>query len=439
MFREIILGYPFFQTKDLIKKSEFWSSEKLKNLQRQLLGKILKYAINNVPYYCDKMDMARCDHKDDPFETLKLFPIIDTEEIKGHLKDLIKKRGIRAFKATTGGSTGQPFVFYLDRFTSRQKEKAFMFDQWSRVGYKFGDRIFNLRGRTPKNNRFIHHDRLFNIYSASSFNLKSATIKQYVDKMNSIQPLYLHGYPSTMYQLANLIEKAFLKLKTKPKAVFCGSEKLFLYQRSIIEKVFGCRVYSWYGTSEYLVLGGECEYSQSLHLYPQYGYTELFPTGKRDSHGKDIFEIVATGFNNFVMPLIRYRTGDYAVKSEVQKCECGRNYLLLDEVIGRGQEFVVDINNDLVSALALFMGAHFEIFNGLEAFQLRQSQPGEIEYILVKNSYFSEKAFKEMKDRINKIMGNRMRIYYTFKQHIPKTPIGKSRLVDQKLNIQDYF
>ena len=67
---------------------------------------------------------------------------------------------MRRHKATTGGSTGQPFVFYMDRFKTRQIEKAFIFNMWSRVGYKFGDSIFNLRGRAPQKNKFMEekHD-----------------------------------------------------------------------------------------------------------------------------------------------------------------------------------------------------------------------------------------------------------------------------------------
>jgi len=437
--RELLLFKPYFEKKCLLKKTEFLSAEELRELQKLYLHRVLKHAVINIPYYRERIGAGFVQHDTDPLELIKKFPIIDKNIVRKQINQFVCGSKIRRLKATTGGSTGQCFAFYMDRFKTRQMEKAFIFDMWGRVGYKFGDPIFNLRGRIPKNNKFIYHDRFFNTYFASSFNLKFATVTQYVDEINRIQPKYLHGYPSTIYQLASLMERACLKLKRCPRAVFCGSEKLFTYQRELMEKVFSSRVYSWYGHSEYLVLGGECENSHSLHIYPQYGYTELLSTGTKDAHDKEIYEIVATGFNNYVMPLIRYRTGDYAVKSDEQKCQCGRNYLLLDEVIGRGGEFVVDINNDLVSALALFMAPHFEIFSGLEAFQLRQSQPGEVEYILVKNSCFREKTFKEMKDKINKVIGNRMRIYYTFKQHIPKTPIGKSKLVDQKLNIQEYF
>lgn len=81
-------------------------------------------------------------------------------------------------------------------------------------------------------------------------------------------------------------------VQIKPRAILCGSEKPFHFQREKIEAVFGYRVFSWYGYSEYLVLGGEYEHSQTYHFYPQYGYIELLPTGIGNENGREIFEAV---------------------------------------------------------------------------------------------------------------------------------------------------
>ena len=330
-------------------------------------------------------------------------------------------------------------VFYMDRFFTRQVEKAFMFDQWSRIGYKFGDKIYNIRGRTPKKGKFIHHDKIFNIYSASSFNLTYTDLSTYIDSLNAIKPDFLHGYPSTIYQLASMIETKRRILDHRVKAVLCCSEKLFDFQRDKIESIFGCRVYTWYGHSEYLALGGACEYSDKLHFFPQYGYTELIPTGIFDEKGNKIFEIVATGFNNRVMPLIRYQTGDYAIKSDQKHCRCGRDYLLIDEVIGRIQEFVVDDQEQLISATSLLFGQHYRVFEGLAAVQFYQDTPGKLEILIVKHENCGEYLIQEMKKKMEMLIGDRMQITISYVDDIPKSEIGKARTVIQKLPIQKYF
>ncbi len=435
--RELALGRPYRRTRKLLAQTEFLSADRLAQTRDALLAKTLALA-RQVPFYRDHLN--RPDVRGQaPLAQLMGVPVIDKQTVRKHAHAFRRGAGLRALKATTGGSTGQPLVFYMDRFKTRQMEKAFIFDQWRRVGYRMGDPIFNLRGRTPQNGRFTHHDRLFNIYYASSFGLTPDRVAQYVDAVDRIRPRYLHGYPSTMYQLAVLMQHAGLRFKTAPRAVFCGSEKLFAYQRKLIEDIFACRAYAWYGHSECLALGGACEESNRLHFYPQYGYVETLPTGVRNGQGKQICEIVATGFNNPVMPLLRYRTGDYAVVADRQTCGCGRNYLLIEEVLGREQEFIVDRRGDLVSATSLVFGQHFEVFAGLDGLFLRQQTPGEIEIVMKSNSAFKQSHFEAMQSRISDLLAKRFNVGYRFTDDMPRSPIGKARLVQQALDIKPYL
>lgn len=439
MLRTILLGKNYLAGKRFIRETQFLPEGDLAAVQHRLLRRALSHAVKHAPYYRgtaivpDDADSTRIG------ETLSTFPLIDKQTIREQLGDFVAGPSYRRLKVNSGGSTGTPFVFYMDRFVTRQMEKAFIFDQWGRVGYRFGDPIFNLRGRTPPKGRFVHHDRLFNIHFASSFGLTGATVGDYVSAINRIRPRFLHGYPSTMYQLATLMEAAGKRLQFAPAAVFCGSEKLFPYQRAKIESVFDCRVYHWYGHSECLALGGACEYSDTLHFYPQYGYTELIPSGVSDEQGRELFEIVATGFNNPVMSLIRYRTGDYAVPAANQTCRCGRNYLLIEEVIGRQQEFIVDANGSLISATSLIFGQHYAAFEGLESIKLHQKRMGGLDIILVKNPGFDGELFNCMKKRIHDLIGDRFSLRFVFAERTEKTAIGKARLVEQELDIDQFL
>lgn len=437
LWRHLALGTAFRSKRRLLQQSERIDKERIIALQLQQLRRTL-FIATDVPYY--KADIPKIlDDLTNPLAVLQTLPIIDKQTIRTRLDDFLTGPAYRRLRATSGGSTGTPFVFYLDRFVTRQAEKAFIFDQWNRVGYRFGDPIFNLRGRTPPKGRFIHHDRLFNIHFASSFNLTAQTVGDYVNVINQLRPRFLHGYPSTMYQLATLMESSGKRLSFQPRSVFCGSEKLFPYQRAKIESVFDCRAYHWYGHSECLALGGACEYSNALHFYPQYGYTELLPSGVTDERGRELFEIVATGFNNPVMPLIRYRTGDYAIPAELQSCRCGRNYLLIDEVVGRQQEFIVDSNGALISATSLVFGQHYPAFAGLESIKLHQRQPGAIDVILVKGAGFRDDLVRDMESRMRELIGDRMHMRFTYADRTEKTVIGKARLVQQELDTREYL
>jgi phenylacetate-CoA ligase len=153
--RELLLFNPYFEKKRLLAKTEFLSLEELQGLQKLHISKLLKHAVTNVPFYRECVGVGIAQSDTDPFELIKQFPVIDKKVVRKQIDQFVCGSKLRHLKATTGGSTGQPFVFYMDRFRTRHMEKAFIFDMWSRVGYKFGDPILNLRGRTPKNNKFI--------------------------------------------------------------------------------------------------------------------------------------------------------------------------------------------------------------------------------------------------------------------------------------------
>jgi phenylacetate-CoA ligase len=219
--------------------------------------------------------------------------------------------------------------------------------------------------------------------------------------------------------------------------VFCGSEKTFQNQRKIIEEVFDTSVFSWYGHSENCVLGGECEYSHSYHLFPQYGYVEFLEVKKEFNKTLEgIYEIVATGFNNWIMPFIRYKTGDYAVLKD-SNCECGRNYPLIQEVIGRAQEFVLDKNENLISVTALT--SLYEKLPFIFEAQILQEIPGALTF-LIKPSY------NPPTDELDKFISmietktqNRLKVNVQFINEIPKSSSMKRRIVDQKIDISSYL
>src|SRR5690606_29509617 len=98
-------------------------------------------------------------------------------------------------------------------------------------------------------------------------------------------------------------------------------------KRVEIETVFGVRVFDWYGQAERVAAIGTCE-EGNYHALTDYGLFELLPVED------GFFEIVGSGYNNKVMPLHHYRTGD-RVKYSGKDCKCGRIFPVIDQIIGR--------------------------------------------------------------------------------------------------------
>ncbi len=162
--------------------------------------------------------------------------------------------------------------------------------QWDRVGYRFTDRCVVLRGGyiigSAKNGVYWKKTLGGRWLLMSSHHMTEETLPAYIDRIRRFKPRFIQGYPpSTAVILARYMREHGIEPISTVKAVLCGSENLYPWQRDLLTEVFGCRVFSWYGNSEQTVLAGECEESTHYHIFPEYGIVELIGRDGRPVRG----------------------------------------------------------------------------------------------------------------------------------------------------------
>ena len=438
MMTEFFLSPVYYKTRKLIRDTRFYTAEAHLDWQKKALADLLAYAFKEIPYYRNECgDLAKEVSPETALELLAAVPMMSKIMIRRELDSLYKPNRLRALKSATIGATSTPMPFYIDRLHTRQKELAFLWDQWSRAGFMPGDTVASFTGHTSPPGKLYSINRLNHMVVFSSFDVVLENIREIVNILNHIKPLFFHGYPSVIATLANLMKKRGEQLDFAPEAVFCGSEKMFPLQRQLIEEAFHTQVYTWYGHSEYAVLGGECEHSSHFHLFPQYGYVEFHDTGIPHESGKTLYEIVATGFNNRIMPFIRYRTGDYAVIADDNACACGRVYPMIEEVVGQAQEFLVDQDGNVVSLAAL--RAHFEKLPYIDDLYFFQERPGQFDFFILPSRKPYSEEISALEDVVRQMTRGRLRPKVHLTHEVPVTPVGKRKLVDQKLDVASYI
>jgi len=431
----------FLKWYNFLQESQWWSRKKLEEYQMQQLEKLLKHAYKNIPYYRGVFNKRGLKPKDiQGLDDLKKLPFLTKEIIQNHQSDLIARNYPKSKLqyATTGGSTGIPMGFYIEKNISSAREKAFMLTQWNRVGYKFGDKSVILRGDVIQ---YASKGKFWKISPAngnlilSSYHMTDENLPKYIKKIREFKPNFIQAYPSAITILARFMEGNNIQHFPNIKAILCGSENLYPWQRELLEEIFQCQVYSWYGHSERAALAGECEVSTYYHIFPEYGIVELIHKNKEQEINKnnEVGEIVATGLNNFVFPFIRYRTMDLAVP-ETTKCKCGRNYPLLKRVEGRLQEFVVTKTGRLISMTAINM--HSNVFNNLKQFQFYQDKRGEATFNIVKKESYTNCDTRYIRKELQKKLGKDMKLIINPVDYIPQTKSGKFRFLIQKLPIK---
>ncbi|MCT8338071.1 phenylacetate--CoA ligase family protein [Methanoculleus sp. Afa-1] len=427
------------KTYALLRESQRWSREALAAYQAEALSRLLDHAYENVPYYRRIFQERGLVPEDirSPAD-LELLPILTREDLQANLPDL-KARNYpeSAFEyVTTGGSTGIPVGFYYEKGVSRAREWAFMKTQWDRVGYQFTDRCVVLRGYivgSAKDGVFWKKTLGGRWLLMSSHHMTEEALPAYISEIRRFKPRFIQGYPSTVAILARYMREHEIEPFPTVRAILCGSENLYPWQRDLLTEAFGCRVFSWYGNSEQTVLAGECEESTRYHIFPEYGIVELIGRDGRPVRGPGAMgEVIATNLTNYVCPLIRYRTMDLATAGG-EGCSCGRAYPILERVEGRVQDFIVTGKGELLSGIA--MNIDTDAFDNVKQFQFYQEKVGEVILNIVRKPTFSKQDAEYLYREVSRSCGDDVLITIRYVDNIPLTARGKHRYFVQGLPI----
>ncbi len=396
------------------------------------LGKLketLLHAVEHCSYYCAKFAAAGFNpRKLQSADDFQACPLLEKGDIQDN-RDGLASQALTSRERlyiTTGGSTGVPVGFYLQKGVSRPKEQAFLETLWGRIGYDKSSRLVVIRGQVTSNldeGRIDDYDSTRDWLLLSSYHLTPQRAGEYLERIEKFKPDFLHAYPSAVLQLAQLLATQGKQLSVPLRGILCGSEWMSMDQKKLVEAAFGCRVYRWYGHSERVVLAGEGRTSPNFYFFPTYGYVEFGPP---DAEG--LQEVIGTTFDNMAMPLIRYRTGDYV---RVTRSNLEFPWAAVSEIAGRGQEFLVTSGGRRISLTAFNM--HDSVFDSFVAVQFFQEEPGRAEFRFIPNSRFDPSQIEPLRRRLAVKLGEDFDLTFASLPELEKTSRGKHRWLVSKL------
>jgi len=368
--------------------------------------------------------------KFESLEQLTNYPLLTKQDLLLHREQMVNPEFSESQRLyiTTGGSSGVPVGFYLHKGISRPKEQAYLEAQWSRRGYKVGDRVAVIRGGVTSSQArgsISYYDATRNWLILSSYHLTLERLPEYVAALNQFRPQHLHAYPSAALMLARGLEQSGLNLDFPLVSLLCGSEKLTSESQQYLEQTLSTRVFHWYGHSERVVLAAQGRSSNHLYFWPTYGFVEF---GEPDENGHS--EVIGTSFHNHVMPLIRYRTGDYVKLASRPDAELPM--IEIEEVTGRDYEFLISATGRRISLTAINM--HDRIFDGLMAVQFAQEREGEIEFRYQPGPQWQNSRLELMRANLMKKLGDDFILTLREVKDVEKTSAGKHKWLVTKLN-----
>jgi len=432
-------GKNFSQQYHSLFDTEFFQEDVRKDIESELFLATVRNAYENVPYYHNIWDERGIRIKElKSIDDIVHLPFIDKTVVRENGDEMISKSIDKKslIHLSTSGSTGAPLHLYQDRDII-MREWAYTNYIWSRVGYKPNSSRLVLRGKVFREQKLHGKNWQWDAFkrelSCNIFDMTEENLALYCRMIERYKPEFIHGYMSAIMILCKYIEKHCLKHHFT--AVLATSETVYQDQREYVEKVLNTRLFSFYGHTERLVIAAECEKSTDYHVEPFYGYAEII-----DKNGNIITdagiqgELVATGFMNKSMPLIRYKTGDIAEWSEDGKCSCGRCHRRILRVAGRSKyDLLIKANGSVVSMTALNM--HSDVYRNVMKSQFYQDTPGKVELRIVPTREYSQSDSDEIIRQLQEKLGPEMDITVILKNDIPLNKNGKAKIVDQRISL----
>ena len=410
------------------------SPDEIRTYQEKTLGELLRFVADQVPAYRPYRGAVE---RFSSFDALKEFPLLVKDTLQESMPNYLPRdfETIPHYECSTGGTSGNQLQFYVDD-VSQYVEIAFMHRQWQRVGYTPRCRKATFRGVSFPNLKpgvYWQYNPIYNELQFSPFHMSEKTLTAYVERLIAFRPEYLHGYPSAIDILAEYVMRKGLRDRMpRIKAALLGSEGCMPGQKERIAKAFRTRAFSWYGQSERVILAGECERTSVYHHFPDYGVLEIvaedgYLCEREGEHG----EIVGTGLLNRSLPLIRYRTGDFATRCE-SRCECGRCWDRFTNVQGRWeQDMIIGRNGSRISIAALNM--HGPLFEKVKRYQYAQDEVGVCVLNLMAAPSFSETDRIAIEKAYTAKTDDELEWKVKTVDNIPLTSLGKLKLLRSSL------
>lgn len=424
---KVRLGKAFNKQFDFLQQSQWWSPIQLENYQNEQLRALINHAYNNVPYYHNLFQSNNLLPADIlSIHDLVKLPILTKDDVRTHQQRLRAQNfdNRSVIKMYTSGTTGTPLTLYYDKSKEYLNFDPYIWRFFGWGGHTIKGRAAKLAAWTLPEGQIYSYNPVRNLLILSAYTLSDAAVEDYAQAFKKYDIQFIDTYPSSMELLVRFLRAKGIKRPVPMKAIFCHSEFIHDWQRSLIEDYWGCKCFDWYGLEERVILGIECEQHTGLHLCSDFGITEFIEDPKTG-----LSRIIATSITNFAMPMIRYDTGDAGHLLE-KPCRCKRGFPLFRLNGGRTKSFAIGKN-----------GAHIPVANidipnvtdHIVQFQFIQEQVGALTLNIVRKQEFGEVDLEKIHKKLNEKFGANFDVTINFVNTIQTTANGKTAIYIQKL------
>lgn len=416
--------------RSLFEKTQYHDRATLEKLQLELLNQLLRHARANCPYYRQQLDAAGLQGDLTSLRELASLPPLTKQDIQLHGKEMVAQGFPEAdrIRNQTGGSTGSPLQFLVDRerldarlaATERHNEWAGLRPgDW--CAYLWGARLDQISTATLRDR--LRNELLYRRVELNTSQITAEGLRTFTAAVRRKRPRFLIAYAYSAHLFAeHVLQEGIGDIRFD--AMITTAEVLMPETRHLLEKTFGGRVFNRYGCREVSIIGSECDRHSGMHVHAESLLVEIAPDA---SLPEGLGRILVTDLRNRSMPLIRYEIGDVGAWSNSAACPCGRGLPLLDDVRGRTTDFLVMPDGSRISgpSLTLVVADMSEV----SQVQFVQNSARSITLRVVPGVGYGEATRTELRKRLDLYLQGRATLEIQEAAPIASEVSGKYRFV----------
>jgi phenylacetate-CoA ligase len=230
-----------------LERTQWLPRDEIRQLQLERLRAFLGDVGRRVPYYRELFARLRFDPAAiGSVHDLRTLPLCGKPQIRA-AGDRLRAVDARALsRYNTGGSSGEPLVFYIGRDRKSHDVAAkWRATRWWDVD--IGDPEVVVWGSPievgAQDRLRALRDRALRSTLLPAFEFSQENLDHFVERIARIRPRMLFGYPSSLARIGEHAQRRGRDLSNVGiKVAFVTSERLYDHQRATIATAFGCKV-----------------------------------------------------------------------------------------------------------------------------------------------------------------------------------------------------
>jgi phenylacetate-CoA ligase len=413
-------------------RNQWRDPARLRADQRRRLAEQVAFAARTVPFYRRALGSPAAAGTLLETSGLDRLPLVRRDAIQRHPEDFLSESGDRKRwrHSKTSGSTGRPLVTWFDPDCWRQVKGILKARRLLAWGWRPTKRYVVVDAIDPS--ELTHHTSVSAMPGERWFGGGRSYLsvfeppRKHLDYYLRVRPHGIYAFPSYLIELAALWDET-MRCTVPLQVVMTSAEWIHPATRRRIEQAFGAPIRDIYGLNEFKEIAWQCPAGIGYHVNMESVLVEI-----TDDRGRAVpdgvpGEVVVTSLTNRAMPLIRYVTGDRAVRLP-GRCPCGRGLERLDHVEGRVADYLHVPELGLLSPYELTTAV--ETHPEVAQYKIRHRTDGVLDVLLVLHPGTDGTIASSVRSTLVRCVAGKLPVEVRQVPAIPRAPSGKARCVE---------